>query len=110
MAFSCTTSREWVPRMTPEEITAILKQTFLTTIELSAPFLLIALVIGILVSLFQSFTQMNEITLSFIPKILLTGLALTFLFPWMLKILTKFTFHLIVYQWEKITSPIQYAL
>lgn len=62
----------------------------------SAPMLIGALLIGILVSLFQAVTQINEQTLSFIPKILVIVAALVFFAPWMSDTLTTFTKDLIL--------------
>ena len=62
---------------------------------LAAPMLIGALLIGILVSLFQAVTQINEQTLSFIPKIIVIAAALVIFSPWMLEILTNFTQELI---------------
>ena len=90
--------------MTAEQITQIVRQTLFTALEISAPFLLLALCIGILISLFQSLTHMQEMTLSFVPKMVVVAAALAIFFPWMLKILTKFTNNLLVHQWEKVTS------
>ena len=90
--------------MTPEQITQIVRQTLYVTLEIGAPFLLLVLIVGILISLVQSLTQIQEMTLSFVPKMLVLALAITLFFPWMLKIMTKFTNHLIIYQWEKVVS------
>ncbi|MBF0357113.1 MAG: flagellar biosynthesis protein FliQ [Magnetococcales bacterium] len=57
---------------------------------ISAPMLLTALVVGILISLFQSVTQIQEMTLTFIPKILATFLALMISLPWMLQTLMDY--------------------
>jgi flagellar biosynthesis protein FliQ len=95
--------------MTPEEITHVVRQTLWTALELAAPFLLVALIVGILITLIQSFLNLQEMTLSFVPKMLLVGLALTIFFPWMIKILTKFTHNLLIYQWEKVTTYVHYV-
>ena len=63
---------------------------------LAAPMLLGSLVIGILVSIFQAVTQINEQTLSFIPKILVIIGAMVIFGPWMIQILTTFTRELIL--------------
>jgi len=90
--------------MTAEQITQIVRQTLFTALEISAPFLLLALIIGILVSIVQALTHMQEMTLSFVPKMVIVAASLAIFFPWMLKILTKFTDNLWISQWEKITS------
>lgn len=67
-----------------------------TTALLGAPMLLGALIIGILVSLFQAVTQINEQTLSFIPKIVIMGGILVIFGPWMMDVLINFTRELII--------------
>ncbi len=62
-----------------------------TTLLISAPLLLSGLVIGLIVSIFQAVTQIQEMTLTFIPKIVAVFLALLIFFPWMLEIMTAFT-------------------
>jgi flagellar biosynthetic protein FliQ len=60
------------------------------TIMISAPLLLVALVVGLVVSIFQAATQINEQTLSFIPKLLGVLLALVIAGPWMLSVMTDY--------------------
>ncbi len=67
------------------------KSSLSTMLLVSAPLLVTALVVGLLVSIFQALTQINESTLTFIPKILAMGGALLLLGPWMLRTLTTFT-------------------
>lgn len=93
----------------PEQITHVVRQTLYVALEMSAPFLLLALVIGIVISLLQSLTQIQEMTLSFVPKMLAVAFALVIFFPWMLKILTKFTNNLLIHQWDKVTSLVNYV-
>jgi len=69
--------------MTPETVLTIGQQAIEITLMISAPLLLSALVIGLIVSIFQAATQINEMTLSFIPKLLGTFLVLIFAGPWM---------------------------
>ena len=66
-------------------------QAVKVTMMLAAPMLIGALVIGILVSLFQAVTQINEQTLSFIPKIVVIVVALIVFSPWMMETMTSFT-------------------
>lgn len=63
----------------------------MTTLLVCAPLLIIALVIGLLVSIFQATTQIQEQTLAFIPKIVAVMLALVFFGPWMLSQVLTFT-------------------
>ena len=74
----------------------ITHQAIKVALMISAPMLVGALVVGILVSLFQAVTQINEQTLSFIPKMIVIVAALIFLGPWMSDSLTTFTKDLIL--------------
>lgn len=96
--------------MSPEQVIQIMREAMYTAIGLAAPFLLLALIVGFVISLFQSLTQIGEMTLSFVPKMLLVALALAIFFPWMLKILTKFTNQMIIGGWESVTHVVQYVL
>lgn len=87
--------------MTSEEITEIVRYTLYTAIELATPFLLVAMILGALIAFLGAATQIHEITLSFVPKMLAIAFMLVILFPWMLKIMTKFTNHLLIDQWIK---------
>jgi flagellar biosynthesis protein FliQ len=77
--------------MTPEFITSYFLEAIKTAIMLAAPMLMVGLVVGILVSIFQAATQINEMTLVFVPKMLGVALALLVFFPWMLRIISDFT-------------------
>ena len=82
--------------MTPDNVIDIGRQALTTTVLLSAPLLLAALVTGLLVGLFQAATQINEQTLSFIPKLLAMTMALIATGPWLLQTMVDFTQQLIV--------------
>lgn len=73
------------------DIGAILEQTFLVTLKLSAPALLTALIVGLVISLFQAVTQINETTLSFVPKILAIGAVMVLAGSFMTGTLITFT-------------------
>jgi flagellar biosynthetic protein FliQ len=81
--------------MTPETVLSIGQQALQVTVLLSAPLLLSALVIGVLIGMFQAATQINEMTLSFIPKLLVLVIALFVAGPWMLQLLVDYTQRLI---------------
>ena len=81
--------------MTPETITTIGQQALWVTMMIAAPLLLSALGVGLLVGMFQAATQINEMTMSFIPKLLVLGLALNSAGPWMLSTIMTFTRQLI---------------
>jgi len=76
--------------MTPEAVVTIGQQAVEMTLMISAPLLLSALVIGLVVSVFQAATQINEMTLSFIPKLLGIFLVLIFTGPWMINMLVDY--------------------
>jgi len=77
--------------MTSDYITGFFYEAIKITILLSAPMLLAGLLVGFLVSIFQSATSINEMTLTFIPKMLAVAVALIFFFPWMMQTLVGFT-------------------
>lgn len=77
--------------MTPEMVMSLAYQGMKVTLYLAAPLLLTALAIGLLVSLFQAATQINEMTLSFIPKILGVFAALVLAGPWLIQLIIQFT-------------------
>ncbi len=76
--------------MTPESVMTIGRQAVEVTIMVSAPLLLAALVTGLLVSIFQAATQINEMTLSFIPKLLAMFVMMVIAGPWMLNVLLDY--------------------
>lgn len=77
--------------MSPEMVMNLAYQGMVVTLWLAGPLLVTALVTGLLVSLFQAATQINEMTLSFIPKILGVFAVLVLMGPWLLKRITDFT-------------------
>lgn len=76
--------------MTPESVMSIGRQAMEVTLMVSAPMLLVALVVGLVVSIFQAATQINESTLSFIPKLIGIFIALVVAGPWMLTIMLDY--------------------
>jgi len=77
--------------MSPEFITGYFLLAIKTAILLAAPMLVAGLVIGVLVSMFQAATQINEMTLVFVPKILGVAVVMLIFFPWMLNLIVVFT-------------------
>ncbi len=77
--------------MTPENVMDLAHHMLLVTTMIAAPLLLIALVAGLVICMFQAATQINESTLSFIPKLLLLVLTLFATGPWILRVLCDFT-------------------
>jgi flagellar biosynthetic protein FliQ len=79
--------------MTPESVMSLAHDAMYVGLKLSAPLLLVALVVGLVVSLFQAATQINESTLSFIPKLLAVVLMLVLAGPWMMETLLDYMRH-----------------
>ncbi len=77
--------------MTPEAVIHIGRKAVETVLLTSAPMLLSAMVIGLLISIFQAATQINEQTMTFIPKIVVVFLSLLIFGPWIIETLITFT-------------------
>lgn len=77
--------------MTPETVVNLVQQGMEITLLVSAPLLLTALVTGLVVSIFQAATQINEATLSFIPKLLAIFAITVLAGPWMIGMMVDFT-------------------
>ena len=80
--------------MTDTSIIEIATQAMIVALKLSAPLLLTSLCVGFVISLFQSMTQIQEFTLSFVPKVIGVGIALLVCGNWMLHTLIDFTVNL----------------
>jgi len=77
--------------MGPEGVLTITRDAMWLALQLSAPLLIASLVVGVLVGLFQAATQINEMTLSFIPKLLVMAAVALVTGPWMLALLVDYT-------------------
>ncbi|AQQ54120.1 flagellar biosynthesis protein FliQ [Planococcus lenghuensis] len=77
--------------MTPDTVIKLAEQAIYMVILLSAPMLLIALAVGLLVSVFQAMTQIQEQTLAFVPKIIAVFVSLVVFGPWMLTMIVDYT-------------------
>ncbi|MBK7115935.1 MAG: flagellar biosynthesis protein FliQ [Proteobacteria bacterium] len=77
--------------MTPETVMSVGTHALEITLMLAAPMLLVALVVGLLVGIFQAATQINEMTLSFIPKLIAMAATMAIAGPWMLKLIVNYT-------------------
>ena len=77
--------------MTPTAVIELGRQAVEVTLMVSAPLFLAALVTGLIISIFQAATQINEMTLSFVPKLLVLVVVLLLAGPWMLELLIDFT-------------------
>jgi len=77
--------------MTPEFVIDIARKAIQTTLLISTPMLLSGLIVGLLVSIFQAATQINEQTMTFIPKLIVVFLSLLIFAPWIMHTMTAFT-------------------
>ena len=76
--------------MTPESVMTMGRTAMEVTLMISAPLLLVALIIGLIISIFQAATQINEATLSFIPKLVGVFVTLVVAGPWMLSVMLDY--------------------
>ena len=81
--------------MSPEDVLTIFQHALQVLLMLILVLLIPALVVGLMVSMFQAATQINEMTLSFIPKLIITVVTLMFAGPWMLRLIMEYTQQLI---------------
>ena len=77
--------------MSPELVVQLGRRSFEAVLLLSAPLLICALVVGLLISIFQAVTSINEATLAFAPKIAAVMIAMVIFFPWMMTYMNDFT-------------------
>ena len=81
--------------MTPEYVIRLGQDTLTLVLYVGGPVLIVALVVGLAVAIFQAVTQVHEMTLTFIPKILAVGVTLIIALPWMLQLMLEFTTRLL---------------
>ena len=81
--------------MSPDAVVTLGQQALWIMFLVSLPLLGVALVVGLLVSLLQAATQLNEMTLSFVPKILAIGVAMVLAGPWILHVMMDYTIRLL---------------
>jgi flagellar biosynthetic protein FliQ len=77
--------------MTDAQILEIAQQALLISIQIGAPTLLVGLIVGVAIALIQALTQIQEMTLVFVPKILVIFLTMFLTLPWMMSVLVNFT-------------------
>lgn len=77
--------------MNQEMILKIAKDTLQVTLMVSGPMLIVSLVVGVVVSIFQTVTSIQDMTLSFVPRVIAVLVTFLFVFPWMLSTLLAFT-------------------
>lgn len=80
--------------MTPEGVITIVERALETMMLVSSPMLLAALITGLIISIFQAATQINEMTLTFIPKLLVMFLVMVLAGPWMVTMMMDYTIRL----------------
>ena len=80
--------------MSPADVIDVGREALIVLLKIGAPVLLVALIVGLAISLIQALTQIQEMTLAFVPKIVVIFLALMLFLPFMLTTLTTFTQHL----------------
>jgi flagellar biosynthesis protein FliQ len=81
--------------MTPDILKEIFLSFFMTILLAAGPVLLVSLLVGLVISFFQAITQIQEFTLTFVPKIVAVFACFYIMMPWMARILTQYTTHLI---------------
>jgi flagellar biosynthetic protein FliQ len=80
--------------MTPQMVVSIGREALMLTLMISGPMLLFGLIVGLSIALFQAVTQIHEMTLTFVPKILAVAAALLIFLPWMINMATDFLRHI----------------
>lgn len=80
--------------MTEEIIIDLLTEVFYTTLIILLPILGVSLIVGIIISIFQAATSIQEMTLTFVPKIIVTAIAIILLLPWIIDKLVSFTLNI----------------
>ena len=81
--------------MTSQQVVLIGRELLVTAMLLAMPTVLISLAVGLLISIFQTITSIQEQTLTFVPRIIAVGLVLALTLPWTLKVLTSFTYRVL---------------
>jgi flagellar biosynthesis protein FliQ len=77
--------------MTPEYVITLGRETLVLVLSIAGPMFVVALVVGLSVAIFQAVTQIHEMTLTFIPKILAVAAVLAVMLPWIIRKMTDFT-------------------
>jgi flagellar biosynthetic protein FliQ len=80
--------------MTTDAVVGLMAETIKITLLISAPMLIVGLVVGVVISLLQAVTQIQEMTLVFVPKIVAVMITLVAALPWMISLLVTFTQHI----------------
>lgn len=80
--------------MTTAEVMEVLKQAMLVAFQMAGPLLIISIVVGLIVAIFQASTQIHEQTLTFVPKLIVIAIVLLVTGSWMLSVFTEFVEHI----------------
>jgi len=80
--------------MTPEAVTSIMAGAIKMTLMIGAPMLILGLIVGLIISIFSAVTQIQEMTLTFVPKIVIVLAALLMFLPWIIDKMTTYTINL----------------
>ena len=80
--------------MSEQYIVYLFREAFYTALLVSAPVLVVSLVVGLLVSVFQAATSIQEVTLTFVPKLIAVAVILVLTLPWMMDLMISFTMNL----------------
>jgi flagellar biosynthetic protein FliQ len=77
--------------MTEQMVVYLFREAFYTTLLVSAPMLVLSLVVGLVIAVFQAATSIQEITLTFVPKIIAVAIVAVLTLPWMMGVMVSFT-------------------
>lgn len=80
--------------MTPDQVMDIMREAMLVAFELAGPLLIISIIVGLIIAIFQAATQIHEQTLTFVPKLIVIALVLLALGSWMFKVMNEFVMKL----------------
>ena len=76
--------------MSEQAVIDVLREAFVVAMKLAAPLLFVSLGVGLMISIFQAATQIQEQTLTFVPKVIIIGISLMLLAPWMMTVIKEF--------------------
>jgi flagellar biosynthesis protein FliQ len=80
--------------MTEQYIVYLFREAFYTTLLVSAPILILSLIVGLIISVFQAATSIQEFTLTFVPKLIVVAIVTVLTLPWMMDVMISFTVNL----------------
>ena len=80
--------------MTADQVMEVMKEAMMVAFEIAGPLLIVSIVVGLIVAIFQAATQIHEQTLTFVPKLLVIALVLLALGSWMFKVMDEFVVEL----------------